>query len=111
GAPGEVARVSHWAFQVPNGWDLDRGPRSPRNAVTDCNSWQIGPRGRLSRADRQRPRGRPGTGETVLARIAAVNIPTHKRVVVALQYIHGIGATKAHEIMEKVAIPESRRVS
>jgi len=46
-----------------------------------------------------------------LARIAGVNIPTNKRVVVALQYIHGIGPTKAHEIMEKVAIPESRRVS
>jgi len=46
-----------------------------------------------------------------LARIAGVNIPTNKRVVVALQYIHGIGPTKAHEIMEKVAIPEARRVS
>ena len=46
-----------------------------------------------------------------MARIAGVNIPTNKRVVVALQYIHGIGPTKAHEIMEKVAIPESRRVS
>ena len=46
-----------------------------------------------------------------MARIAGVNIPTNKRVVVALQYIHGIGPTKAHEIMEKVAIPEARRVS
>jgi small subunit ribosomal protein S13 len=46
-----------------------------------------------------------------LARIAGVNIPTNKRVVVALQYIHGIGQTKAKEIMEKVAIPDARRVS
>jgi small subunit ribosomal protein S13 len=46
-----------------------------------------------------------------LARIAGVNIPTNKRVVIALQYIHGIGAKKAQEIMEKVHIPEERRVS
>jgi small subunit ribosomal protein S13 len=46
-----------------------------------------------------------------VARIAGVNIPTNKRVVVALQYIHGIGSAKAKEIMQKVAIPEARRVS
>jgi small subunit ribosomal protein S13 len=46
-----------------------------------------------------------------LARIAGVNIPTNKRVVVALQYIHGIGQAKAKEIMEKVSIPDARRVS
>jgi small subunit ribosomal protein S13 len=46
-----------------------------------------------------------------VARIAGVNIPTNKRVVIALQYIHGIGSAKAKEIMEKVAIPDSRRVS
>jgi small subunit ribosomal protein S13 len=46
-----------------------------------------------------------------VARIAGVNIPTNKRVVIALQYIHGIGNAKAKEIVEKVSIPESRRVS
>jgi small subunit ribosomal protein S13 len=46
-----------------------------------------------------------------LARIAGVNIPTNKRVIVALQYIHGIGGAKAAEIMEKVGIPLERRVS
>ena len=46
-----------------------------------------------------------------MARIAGVNIPTNKRVVIALQYIHGIGPHKAHEIMEKVSIPAERRVS
>ncbi len=46
-----------------------------------------------------------------MARIAGVNIPTNKRVVVGLQYIHGIGQAKAKEIMDKVQIPESRRVS
>ena len=39
-----------------------------------------------------------------MARIAGVNIPTNKRVVIALQYIHGIGAAKAKEICDKVGI-------
>jgi small subunit ribosomal protein S13 len=46
-----------------------------------------------------------------VARIAGVNIPTNKRVVIALQYIHGIGTRKAQEIMDKVHIPPERRVS
>jgi small subunit ribosomal protein S13 len=46
-----------------------------------------------------------------VARIAGVNIPTNKRVVIALQYIHGIGPKKANEIMTKVGIPDARRVS
>ena len=46
-----------------------------------------------------------------MARIAGVNLPTNKRIVIALQYIYGIGNSKAHEILGKVSIPESRRVS
>jgi small subunit ribosomal protein S13 len=46
-----------------------------------------------------------------VARIAGVNIPTNKRVVIALQYIHGIGRTKAREIVDKVGIDDARRVS
>ncbi|RAI40010.1 30S ribosomal protein S13 [Rhodoplanes roseus] len=46
-----------------------------------------------------------------MARIAGVNIPTNKRVLIGLQYIHGIGAAKAQEIIEKVGIPVERRVS
>jgi len=46
-----------------------------------------------------------------VARIAGVNIPTNKRVIIALQYIHGIGAKKAEEIMEKVHLDHARRVS
>jgi small subunit ribosomal protein S13 len=46
-----------------------------------------------------------------VARIAGVNIPTQKRVEIGLRYIHGIGATKAKEIMEKVGISPERRVS
>jgi small subunit ribosomal protein S13 len=46
-----------------------------------------------------------------LARIAGVNIPTQKRVVIALQYIHGIGPSYAKQICEKVGIPSERRVN
>ena len=46
-----------------------------------------------------------------MARIAGVNIPTNKRVLIALQYIHGIGQRNAAEILEKVKIPDDRRVS
>jgi small subunit ribosomal protein S13 len=45
-----------------------------------------------------------------VARIAGVNIPTNKRVVIALQYIHGIGATRAREITDKLKIESHRRV-
>ncbi|MCH8859372.1 MAG: 30S ribosomal protein S13 [Proteobacteria bacterium] len=46
-----------------------------------------------------------------MARIAGVNIPTNKRVEIALRYIHGVGATKAKEICDKVGIADNRRVS
>ncbi len=46
-----------------------------------------------------------------MARIAGVNIPTNKRVVIALQYIHGIGSKNAQEIIEKNNIDASRRVN
>ena len=46
-----------------------------------------------------------------MARIAGVNIPTNKRVVIALQYIHGIGPAKAKEIAEKINIADDRRVN
>jgi small subunit ribosomal protein S13 len=46
-----------------------------------------------------------------VARIAGVNIPTNKRVVIALQYIHGIGQKKAKEITDAAGIPAERRVN
>ena len=46
-----------------------------------------------------------------MARIAGVNIPSNKRVVIALQYLHGIGPKFAHEIAGKASIPDDRRVS
>jgi small subunit ribosomal protein S13 len=49
--------------------------------------------------------------ETSVARIAGVNIPTQKRVLIALQYIHGIGPKFAQEICRKVGIPDQRRVN
>ncbi|MBX3506319.1 MAG: 30S ribosomal protein S13 [Parvibaculum sp.] len=46
-----------------------------------------------------------------MARIAGVNIPTNKRVVIGLTYIHGIGNAKAKEICAAVGIPAERRVN
>ena len=46
-----------------------------------------------------------------MARIAGVNLPTNKRVVIALQYIHGVGPKIAKEIVSKVNLPPERRVS
>lgn len=46
-----------------------------------------------------------------MARIAGVNIPTNKRVMIALTYIHGIGRSKAQAITEKLGIPAERRVN
>ncbi len=45
-----------------------------------------------------------------MARIAGVNIPTNKRVEVALTYIFGIGRTTAVGICEKAGIASSKRV-
>jgi small subunit ribosomal protein S13 len=46
-----------------------------------------------------------------VARIAGVNIPTNKRVVIALRYIYGIGPSNARIICKQVGIPEPKRVS
>ena len=45
-----------------------------------------------------------------MARIAGVNIPTNKRVIIALTYIHGIGRKSALDIATKLGIDQSRRV-
>ena len=46
-----------------------------------------------------------------MARIAGVNIPSEKRVEIALTYIHGIGRTSATKICELAGIPRERRVN
>ena len=46
-----------------------------------------------------------------MARIAGVNIPTNKRVHIALTYIHGIGQTTAKSICEATGIDTARRVN
>ncbi len=46
-----------------------------------------------------------------MARIAGVNIPTQKRVEIALTYIHGIGRTIARQICTRLDIPAARRVN
>ncbi len=45
-----------------------------------------------------------------MARIAGVNLPTNKRVIIALTYIHGIGRTGAVQIADKLKIDHSRRM-
>ncbi|CAN5620748.1 30S ribosomal protein S13 [soil metagenome] len=46
-----------------------------------------------------------------MARIAGVNIPTNKRAVIALTYIHGIGQAKARAVCEAVGVEQGRRVN
>ncbi|MEH6633104.1 MAG: 30S ribosomal protein S13 [Halopseudomonas aestusnigri] len=46
-----------------------------------------------------------------MARIAGVNIPTQKRVLIALTYIHGIGPAVSKRICNEVGIPAERRVN
>ena len=45
-----------------------------------------------------------------MARISGVNIPTQKRVVIALTYIFGIGSTSSQEILTKAGIDFDTRV-
>ncbi len=49
--------------------------------------------------------------EKPVARIAGINIPTKKRVEIALTYIHGIGLTSSKKICEKAGIVAERRVN
>ena len=46
-----------------------------------------------------------------MARIAGVNIPTNKRVLISLRYIYGIGPANAVDICTKLNIPDDRRVN
>ncbi|HEY1096338.1 MAG TPA: 30S ribosomal protein S13 [Alphaproteobacteria bacterium] len=46
-----------------------------------------------------------------MARIAGVNIPVKKRVLIALTYIHGIGRKTSSDLLKTVNIDESRRVN
>ncbi len=46
-----------------------------------------------------------------MARIAGVNIPTNKRVVISLRYIYGIGPTNAQQICTRLGIAAERRVN
>jgi small subunit ribosomal protein S13 len=55
--------------------------------------------------------GPSGPEELNVARIAGVNIPANKRVVISLRYIYGIGPMNAKQICDAVGIPEERRVN
>ncbi|GEB95761.1 30S ribosomal protein S13 [Microbacterium lacticum] len=45
-----------------------------------------------------------------MARLAGVDIPRDKRVVIALTYIYGVGRTRSVEILKATEIDESIRV-
>jgi small subunit ribosomal protein S13 len=88
-----------------------------------CSSRSTGSGGALVRASvfrfesghLQRRDGRPFPPVELqegkqMARIAGVNIPTNKRVEIALTYIHGIGRTTAKQITEKLGIAAEKRV-
>jgi small subunit ribosomal protein S13 len=55
--------------------------------------------------------GRPREERRTVARIAGVNIPTNKRVMISLRYIYGIGPKNAKDICETLGIAEARRVN
>jgi small subunit ribosomal protein S13 len=91
---------------------------SPRKGHRGVASFLIGrylqgpaSTGRGSTTTRRSALLNPAYMEMKMARIAGVNIPTNKRVVIALQYIHGIGKRFAQEIVDKVGIPADRRVN
>ncbi|MGB3344265.1 MAG: 30S ribosomal protein S13 [Aequorivita sp.] len=46
-----------------------------------------------------------------MARIAGVDIPKHKRGVIALTYIFGIGLSRAQDILKKAGVDEDKKVS
>lgn len=46
-----------------------------------------------------------------MARIAGVNIPTNKRAHIALTYIHGIGPSRAKEVVDAVGVDQARRIN
>src|SRR6185437_3902795 len=84
-----------------------RAPRSLKGRASCSRLWTPA----RNRKRQPFPKRGLATGEKFVARIAGVNIPTNKRVLIALQYIHGIGQKNAAEIMEKVKIPDERRVN
>ncbi|HQT88070.1 MAG TPA: 30S ribosomal protein S13 [Acidiphilium sp.] len=46
-----------------------------------------------------------------MARIAGVNIPSNKRVLISLRYIYGVGPSKARDICTTLGIPDDKRVN
>jgi small subunit ribosomal protein S13 len=52
-----------------------------------------------------------GPRSSFVARIAGVNIPSNKRVLISLRYIYGIGPTKARDICTTLNIGDDKRVN
>ncbi len=47
---------------------------------------------------------------SIMARIAGIDLPRNKRGIISLQYIYGIGATRAKNILEQASISEQVKV-
>ncbi len=45
-----------------------------------------------------------------MARIAGVSLPSQKRIIIALQYIYGVGATRAAQVLAKAKVDQHVRV-
>ena len=46
-----------------------------------------------------------------MARITGINVPTNKRVLIALTYVHGIGLNSSINICKKVGVDENKRIN
>ena len=57
------------------------------------------------------PFGCEATRSLSVARIAGVNVPTNKRVLISLRYIYGIGPSNAVDICTKLGIADDRRMN
>ncbi len=46
-----------------------------------------------------------------MARIAGINVPTNKRVEIALTYIHGIGLSTSKKICSVIGLSDNKRIN
>lgn len=44
-----------------------------------------------------------------MLRIAGINIPDEKRIIISLTYIYGIGQARSHKILEALGVDENKR--
>ncbi len=101
----------HFAIHSRNGFGDSGFPTAPVEKTKADELRSFDEDAKQSRPDVYRASIGRYVKERDVARIAGVNIPTNKRVVIALQYIHGIGPKFAQSIVERVRIDPTRRVN